>query len=68
MPVSFTPLQKQLIVALAEPMLRREGVSIDELPSSSAAARRLGWTMSKFDRKLDNVLRGLTTRDSVVRP
>lgn len=55
MPVSFTKLQKQLIVALAEPMLRREGVSMNELPSSSAAAERLGWTMSKFNRKLDNV-------------
>ena len=36
-------------------MLRREGVSMNELPSSSAAAQRLGWTMSKFNRKLDNV-------------
>jgi hypothetical protein len=55
MPASFTPLQKQLMVALAEPMLLREGVSMNELPSSSAAAKRLGWTMSKFNRKLDNV-------------
>jgi hypothetical protein len=55
MPASFTPLQKQLMVALAEPMLRREGVSVNELPSSAAAAQRLGWTMSKFNRKLDNV-------------
>lgn len=55
MPARFTPLQKQLMVALAEPMLRREGVSMNELPSSSAAANRLGWTLSKFNRKLDNV-------------
>lgn len=55
MPVSFTTMQKQLIVALAEPMLRREGVSMNELPSSSDAAKRLGWSMSKFNRKLDNV-------------
>ena len=55
MPVSFTAMQKQLIVALAEPMLRREGVSMNELPSSSDAAKRLGWSMSKFNRKLDNV-------------
>lgn len=53
--ITFTTSQKQLIVALAEPMLRREGVSMNELPSSSAAAERLGWTMSKFNRKLDNV-------------
>lgn len=55
MPARFTAMQKQLIVALAEPMLRREGVSVNELPSSTDAAKRLGWTMSKFNRKLDNV-------------
>nr|WP_239528570.1 hypothetical protein [Microbacterium esteraromaticum] len=55
MPARFTAMQKQLIVALAEPMLRREGVSMNELPSSTAAARRLGWSMTKFNRKLDNV-------------
>lgn len=55
MPARFTAMQKQLMVALAEPMLRREGVSMNELPSSSDAAKRLGWTMSKFNRKLDNV-------------
>lgn len=55
MPVGLTPLQRVLIVALAEPMLRREGVSVSDLPSSAAAADRLGWTMSKFNRKLDNV-------------
>lgn len=55
LPVSFTGGQKQLIVALAEPMLRREGVSVSELPSSAAAAERLGWSISKFNRKLDFV-------------
>jgi len=55
MPARFTAMQKQLIVALAEPMLRREGVSMNELPSSTAAAKRLGWSMTKFNRKLDNV-------------
>ncbi|WP_240921223.1 hypothetical protein [Microbacterium excoecariae] len=55
MPVRLTPSQKQLIVALAEPMLRREGVSVSDLPSSATAAKRLGWSMSKFNRKLDNV-------------
>lgn len=55
MPVGLTELQKLLIVALAEPMLRRDGVGVSELPSSAAAADRLGWTMSRFNRKLDNV-------------
>lgn len=55
LPVSFTGGQKQLLVALAEPMLRREGVSVSELPSSADAAERLGWSISKFNRKLDFV-------------
>ncbi|MGI6878882.1 hypothetical protein [Microbacterium sp. gxy059] len=55
MPVRFTASQKQAIVALAEPMLRREGMSVSDLPSSAAAAERLGWSMSRFNRKLDNV-------------
>lgn len=53
--VSFTPDQKILIVALAEPMLRRGGTGQAQIPSSADAARRLGWTITKFNRKLDNV-------------
>jgi hypothetical protein len=55
MPSQLTALQKALIVALAEPMLRREGVGVSELPTSTKAAERLGWSMSRFNRKLDNV-------------
>ncbi|WP_241249128.1 hypothetical protein [Agrococcus sp. KRD186] len=54
-PVSLTPAQRLLIVSLAEPMLRREGVSVAEMPTSQQAAARLGWTSSRFNRKLDNV-------------
>jgi hypothetical protein len=54
-PVSFTLSQKLLIVALAEPLLRRDGVSVSAIPSSRAAAERLGWEITKFNRKLDNV-------------
>lgn len=53
--VSWTTSQLQLIVALAEPMLRREGSGLSEIPSSADAARRLGWALTKFNRKLDNV-------------
>jgi hypothetical protein len=53
--VPLTASQKLLIVALAEPMLRREGTGMSELPSSAAAAERLGWTITRFNRKLDNV-------------
>lgn len=54
-PVTLTPSQKQLIVALAEPLLRREGTSISAIPSSKEAAARLGWELTRFNRKLDNV-------------
>src|SRR5690606_15215205 len=53
--ISFTKSQKQLIVSLPEPMLRREGTGLSEIPSSAAAARRLGWASTRFNRKLDNV-------------
>ncbi|WP_407345763.1 hypothetical protein [Pengzhenrongella phosphoraccumulans] len=53
--VAFTTSQRQLIVSLAEPMLRREGTGISEIPSSADAAERLGWALTRFNRKLDNV-------------
>ncbi len=53
--VPLTPSQKVIIVALAEPVLRREGTGMSELPSSAAAAQRLGWSITRFNRKLDNV-------------
>ncbi len=54
-PVVFTDSQKAIIVALAEPMLRREGTGFSAIPSSAEAARRLGWALTRFNRKLDNV-------------
>lgn len=53
--VPLTVSQRLLILALSEPMLRREGTGMSELPSSAAAAERLGWALTKFNRKLDNV-------------
>ncbi len=53
--VPLTLSQKLLIVALAEPVLRRDGTGMSELPSSAKAAERLGWTVTRFNRKLDNV-------------
>lgn len=58
--VSFTPDQKLLIVALSENILRhglRTGATI---PNSAEAAARLGWTLTRFNRKLDNVCEKLT--------
>jgi hypothetical protein len=53
--ITMTPDQRLLVIALAEPLLRQEGRGNAALPSSADAARRLGWTQSKFTRKLDNV-------------
>jgi hypothetical protein len=54
-PLSLTLSQRQLIVALAENVLRRSVPGRGEIPSSSEAAERLGWTQTAFNRKLDNV-------------
>lgn len=53
--ITFTQSQKQLIVALCEPMLRREGTGFTHIPSTADAAARLGWAVTRFNRKLDNV-------------
>ncbi|WP_193105231.1 hypothetical protein [Brachybacterium sp. FME24] len=53
--VQLTPSQKLLILALSEPMLSREGSGMSSVPTSAQASKRLGWQMTKFNRKLDNV-------------
>jgi hypothetical protein len=53
--VRWTTSQLQVIVALSEPMLSRDGSGFSEIPSSTEAAARLGWAMTRFNRKLDNV-------------
>jgi len=53
--VQLTESQKLLILALSEPMLAREGSGMSSVPTSAQAAQRLGWQMTKFNRKLDNV-------------
>lgn len=58
--VSLTPDQLLLVVALAEPSLRSGGAASATIPGSAAAAQRLGWTTTKFNRKLDNVCDKLT--------
>ena len=57
--VSMTPDQKLLVVALCEGFLRSSYAGQGQIPSSSAAAERLGWTVTKFNRKLDNVCQKL---------
>jgi hypothetical protein len=60
--VTMTPDQLRLILALAEPALAGEGLAATTLPSSGDAARRLGWTITKFNRKLDNVCQKLAAQ------
>lgn len=57
--VSFTPDQKLLMVALCEGFLRRTYAGSGQIPSSADAAARLGWKVTKFNRKLDNVCQKL---------
>jgi hypothetical protein len=53
--VSLTPAQKLMVVALCEDALRRGGRGPSSIPTSAAAAARLGWPVTRFNRKLDNV-------------
>lgn len=53
--VPLTESQRLLILALAEPQLLRDGTGMSEIPTSARAAARLGWTVTRFNRKLDNV-------------
>jgi hypothetical protein len=57
---TMTPDQLRLVLALAEPALRSGHRAGTVMPSSAAAAERLGWTITKFNRKLDNVCHKLS--------
>ncbi|WP_166873848.1 hypothetical protein [Salinibacterium sp. ZJ450] len=54
-PVLLTTNQRLLIVALAEQILRQTSPGRGEIPTSAQAAARLHWSMTTFNRKLDNV-------------
>lgn len=55
----FTPDQRLLVLALCEPVLRSGNRATADIPSSADAAARLGWTLTRFNRKLDNVCQKL---------
>ena len=55
MPVAFTSGQRLLVLSLAEHVLRQSVPGRGSIPTSAEAAARLGWTMTAFNRKLDNV-------------
>lgn len=58
-PTALTPDQRLVVLALAEHAMRRNGSGPSTLPTSSAAARRIGWTERKFNKKLDQVCQKL---------
>ena len=60
--VAMTPDQLLLIVALAEPVLRGNGRAASSLPSNQDVARRLGWRLTRVNRKLDNVCQKLAAQ------
>lgn len=55
LPVTLTRSQRLLVVALAEHLLSQPSAGRATVPSSAEAAARLGWSMTTFNRKLDNV-------------
>ena len=55
LPVTLTSSQRLLVVALAENLLSQPSAGRAVVPSSAEAAARLGWSMTTFNRKLDNV-------------
>jgi hypothetical protein len=55
LPVTLTTSQRQLIVALAESVLTQQVPGRGSVPTSADAAARLGWSITTFNRKLDNV-------------
>ena len=57
--VPLTDEQRLLLLALAESTLR-DPHSKEELPANRAVARRLGWSITKFNRKLDNLCNRFT--------
>jgi len=58
-PTDLTPGQKLLLVALAEYRLIGESPQATTIPPSATVAARLGWSITKFNRKLDNVCQKL---------
>jgi hypothetical protein len=55
MPVTLTSSQRLLVVALAENVLAQSVPGRGSIPASAEAAARIGWSMTTFNRKLDNV-------------
>jgi|HigsolmetaAR202D_1030399.scaffolds.fasta_scaffold38813_2 hypothetical protein len=57
--IMLTDEQRLLLLALAEGTLLDPHSNV-ELPTNRAVARRLGWSITKFNRKLDNLCNRFT--------
>ena len=53
--VELTHDQKLMLVVLAESALRNGMGGLGDIPSAAAAAARIGWTRTRFEKKIDNV-------------
>jgi len=53
--VPLTSSQRLLVLALSEHVLRQDSPGRGDIPSNAEAAERLGWPLTTFNRKLDNV-------------
>jgi len=51
--ITLTADQRILVTVLAEDILRRQNRGSGVIPTSAQAAQRLGWPVTKFNRKLD---------------
>lgn len=58
-PAVLTADQRIVVLALAEHALGRTGSGPSALPTSADAARRVGWSERKFNKKLDQVCQKL---------
>jgi hypothetical protein len=58
-PAALTEDQRLVVLSLAEHALRRSGSGASSLPTSGEAARRVGWSERKFNKKLDQVCQKL---------
>jgi hypothetical protein len=56
---TLTPEQRLLLLGLAEPLLRQGVRGAATVPSSAEVADRLGWSITKFNRKLDGICQKL---------
>lgn len=59
-PASLTPAQKLMLVALCEDALAHGNRGPSTIPTSARAAARIGWSLTRFNRKLDNVCERLS--------